>query len=159
MRRVTLLIIAFLQSIPAGWAASTPLSISATVLSKNTCVFKTTTATLAFGTLTPSIPIDTTVSTALTFRCMGSDPVVTYIISDDSGLYETGPGANRMVNTTFPGNYLPYSLTLSPATGSFPKETPPTDHTVTVTGKVMGTDYQFAYPGSYTDTVSISILP
>jgi spore coat protein U-like protein len=159
MRRIVILIIVFLHLSPAGWAASGPLTVSATILSKNNCKLKTTTATLDFGALNPALPVDKTISAPLIFRCVGSDPVVTFLFSEDYGLYETGPGGNRMANTTLPGEYLPYSITLSPASGSFPKENPPTDHTLTVTANVKGTDFQNASAGGYLDTVTISLLP
>ena len=64
-----------------------------------------------------------------------------------------------MRHATNPTAYLPYTVSLAPASGSFPRETPPQDHTVTVNGTVRGTDYQTALAGSYADTVTLTINP
>jgi hypothetical protein len=61
-----------------------------------------------------------------------------------------------MRHTTITTEYLPYSLTLNPTSGTVPKNT---DQTLTITGKVKGVDYQDALAGSYSDTVVISIAP
>lgn len=133
------------------------VSVSAVVLSKGNCTFRTKTATLAFGNLDPGNPVDVTVNTPVTFRCQASgNNLITFSITDDSGLYETGPNAPRMRNTVQTTQYLPYTLSLSPTSGSVPKVT---DQTLTVTGTVKGADYQNALAGNYSDTVIISIDP
>jgi len=132
------------------------VAVTATVLSKNECKFNSKTATLNFGNLYPANPIDKTTSTSITFRCGGSAPNATFSITDDDGLYETGPDANRMRHTTVTTEYLLYSLTLNPTSGTVPKNT---DQTLTITGTVKGVDYQDALAGSYSDTVVISIAP
>lgn len=90
------------------------------------------------------------------FRCSSSDKFVTFFISDDDGLYETGPDQNRMRHTITPTEYLPYSLTLSPTSGTIPKND---DQTLTITGTVRGADYQDALAGNYSDTVTLTISP
>lgn len=137
-------------------AGTNTLSVTATVLSKNICMFSTASSTLNFGSLDPATPVDVTVSTTFDFRCMGSNPIASYVISDDDGLYETAPNANRMRHTTVFTEYLPYNLTLSPTSGTIPKGV---WTSLTVTGTVFGVDYQNAYVGSYADTVVISIVP
>jgi hypothetical protein len=140
-----------------GYASdSNVVSVTATVLSKSQCKFNSKTSNLNFGNLDPANPIDKTTSTSITFRCGGSAPNATFSITDDDGLYETGPDANRMRHTTITTEYLPYSLTLNPTSGTVPKNT---DQTLTITGKVKGVDYQDALAGSYSDTVVISIAP
>jgi spore coat protein U-like protein len=132
------------------------VSVTATVLSKSQCKFNSKTSNLNFGNLEPANPIDKTTSTSITFRCGGSAPNATFSITDDDGLYETGPNANRMRHTTITTEYLPYSLTLNPTSGTVPKNT---DQTLTIAGTVKGVDYQDALSGSYSDTVVISIAP
>jgi hypothetical protein len=61
-----------------------------------------------------------------------------------------------MRHTTITTEYLPYSLTLNPISGTVPKNT---DQTLTITGTVKGVDYQDALAGSYSDTAVISIAP
>lgn len=140
-------------------AGSANLSVSATIASKSICNFRTASATLDFGTLDPLTHVDATATASVIFRCFGSAPTIVYLVSEDSGSYDTGPGGNRMRHTTNPVAYLPYSLTLSPATGSFPRVVAPQDHTLTITGLVRGVDYQNASNGSYSDTVVLTINP
>lgn len=143
----------------ASAAGNANMAVSATILSKSICKFKTATANLAFGALNPLSPVDVTATATAIFDCKGSAPIVTYLITQNSGLYNTGPGSNRMRHATDTTAYLPYSLTLSPDSASFPRETPPQDHTVTVTGTVRGTDFQTALLGNYADTVTLTINP
>ena len=140
-------------------AGNAVMTVSATVLSKSICSFKTNTANLLFGVLDPLTPADATASASAIFNCMGSAPIVVYMITQDSGLNSTGPGGNRMRHATDLTAYLPYSLVLTPDAVTFPRETPPQDHTVTVTGTVLGTDYQTATQGNYSDTVTLTINP
>jgi len=139
-----------------GYADSNIVSVTATVLSKSQCKFNSKTATLNFGDLDPANPVDKTIDTSITFKCGGSDPIATFSITDDDGLYEIGSNRNRMRHTTVLTEYLPYSLMLSPTSGTVPKNT---DQTLTVTGTVRGVDYQDATMGSYSDTVVVSIEP
>lgn len=153
------IIVIFLISSITGivYAADTSIvSVTAVVLSKNNCKFTSNTATLSFGNLDPANPIDRNANTSIIFKCGGKDNNVTFFISDDDGLYETGPNANRMRHTTIATEYLPYSFTLNPTTGTVPRNT---DQTLTISGTVMGNDYQDASVGAYSDTVVISIVP
>lgn len=146
--------LAFLQTSHA--ADTRTVTVTATVLSKNQCKFSSATAALAFGTLDPANPVNKTVNTSITFRCMGSSPIATFFISDNDGLYETGPNANRMRHTTLPTEYIPYVFSLSPTSGTIPKNT---YHTLTINGTVNGTDYANAATGTYSDTVVVTIAP
>jgi spore coat protein U-like protein len=151
------LILSILGMASIGNAAGTNVvTVSATVLSKSQCKFNSNTATLDFANLDPTNPVDRTVNTSITFRCGGSAPNATFSITDDDGLYEIGPDRNRMRHTTTPTEYLPYSLTLSPTSGTVAKNT---NQTLTVTGTVRGVDYQDARMGNYQDTVVVSIEP
>jgi len=137
-------------------AASTTISVSATILSKSNCKFKSNSAALVFGNLDPLAHPDVTVQTTIGFVCNGADDPATYIIVDDDGLHETGPDANRMQHGTMSTAFIPYSFSLAPASGTVPKGVV---QTLTVTGTVLGTDYQTALAGSYTDTVVITLNP
>lgn len=135
-------------------AGTNTLTVTATVVSDNDCRFRSNSA-LNFGNLDPANPVDRTVTTSITFRCRGRDRDVTFFISDDDGLYETGPDANRMKHATL-NEYLPYSFTLNPTSGTIPRRT---DQTLNITGTVLGADYQNASMGSYSDIVTITIVP
>ncbi len=137
-------------------AAGNNLSVTATVVSKSNCRFKTAASTLAFGTLDPGNPSDKTVTTSATFRCGGSASTAIFAITHDSGLHETGADAPRMRHATVATEYLPYTIGLSPSSGSVPKNT---DHTLTISGTVKGVDFRGAYAGNFADTVVISIEP
>lgn len=148
------LFVVFLQIVDA--ADTSTVTVSATVISKNQCKFNSATAALAFGHLDPANPINKTVDTSITFRCMGSSPMATFFMSDDNGLYETGPNANRMRHTTIVTEYIPYTFTLSPTSGTVPKNIV---QTLTISGTVNGTDYKDAATGTYSDTVVITLAP
>lgn len=122
------------------------------------CRFTTTAGTLAFGNLNPGTPVDVNITAALTFKCSGGGPgtMWAYTITDDDGLNETGIDGNRMINAAVPTQYLPYTFTYSPATGLAPRNTA---QTLTINGTVKGIDYQYAYGGTYTDTIVLTILP
>ena len=138
-------------------ADSNSLSVTATVISKGNCTFHTKTSALDFGSLDPANPIDKSVNTTIIYRCQaqGNRPI-TFTITDDGGLYETGPNAPRMRHTTQPTEYLSYSLTLNPTSGTVPKTV---DFPLTITGTVRGVDYQNVAVGNYSDTVVVSINP
>lgn len=132
------------------------LTVTATVVSKSQCKFRSNNSTLNFGNLDLANPTDHAVTTSITFRCVGSAHEATFFITDDDGLYETGPDANRMRHTMIGTEYLSYRLTLNPTSGTIPKNT---DQTLTLTGTVKGVDYQDILVGNYSDTVVISIAP
>ncbi len=140
-----------------AFAANTStVSVSATVVSKSNCKFRSATAALNFGILDPSNPVNKSVNTSINFRCAGSAPIATFFITDDDGLYETGLDANRMRHTTINTEYIPYTFTLNPTSGTVPKNT---DQTLSISGTVNGTDYQNAATGTYSDTVVITLTP
>jgi spore coat protein U-like protein len=137
-------------------AGANILTVKAVVLSKNQCKFNSATSALNFGSLDAANPVNKTVATSVVFRCIGSAPNATFLITDNDGLYETGLNANRMRHTTVTTQYLPYSLTYNPQTSTVPKGV---DQTLTISGTVLGVDYQDAYVGSYSDTVVLTIEP
>lgn len=115
---------------------------------------------MSFGTLNQANPVDVNVSAIMTFVCKGGPPAdypAAYTITHDSGMYETGPGFNRMMNgAVAPVEYLPYTLALNP-TGGFANKN--VLYNLTVIGTVKGIDYQDLSAGLYSDTVVITILP
>ena len=122
-----------------------------------TCSFNSPPATLAFGNLDPGVGTDVVVSTTVTFRCTGAGPnPVLFSLTDDDGLYETGLNANRMRNDTFLTEFLPYSLTFNPASGSVNKNV---TLTVTVSGTARGINYRDASVGGYSDTITVTVAP
>lgn len=150
------LVLAFFLTGLAHAGGTNSLLVSATVLSKSNCKFNSATSAVNFGNLNPGNSTDVTANTAITFRCIGSAPIATFSITQDDGLYESGPSANRMRHATITTEYLPYTLTLNPASGTVAKNTV---QTLTITGTVKASDYGIASAGAYADTVVISIVP
>lgn len=142
----------------AAYGATLTMSVAATVLSKNQCRFTTTTATLAFGTLSAGLPAppDVQATATLTMRCVGVDDPATFLISDNDGLFATGVDSPRLQNTTLPAEYLPYSFSYTPITATVPRLI---NQTLTVSATVRGSDYKNAAMGIYSDTITLSILP
>jgi spore coat protein U-like protein len=126
-RYIIILLIALILnaalSYPVNAADTSTVTVNATVVSKNNCKFNSATVALAFGTLDPANPDDKTVNTTINFRCAGSSPMATFFMSDDDGLNETGPNANRMKHSTIGTEYIPYAFTLNPTSGTVPKNT------------------------------------
>jgi len=117
------------------------------------------TSALNFGNLDPSNPIDINASASVSFRCFRFfNGQVTFFIGDDDGLYETAPDANRMRHATMMTEYLPYSFSLNPASGTIPGN-PFVNQTLNITGTVRGVDYQNTATGNYSDRVVITIEP
>lgn len=132
------------------------VSVSAVIPSASNCRFRTASTTLDFGLLDPGNPSNVTVDATVGFRCNGGPRNVTFAIAGDDGLYGSGPGSPRMRHNVQPTEFLPYSLALSPASGTVPRNR---DQLLTVTGTVLGVSYGSAAVGAYSDTVTVSILP
>jgi spore coat protein U-like protein len=141
---------------PAGAADTKPLAVSAVVLSKNICKLETNTAAnLDFGALNTASGADVARSTSFTARCLGSAKSATFAIAQNGGLNRSG-GRNRMRHASGSADYIPYSLAISPSKGTVPKNQ---IFTITVTGTALGSDYQDAHAGGYSDTVVLNINP
>lgn len=141
--------------IPNASAGTRTLTVAATVISKNNCRFRSGPAAINFGALDPGNTNDVTRTASMRFRCQGSAPMATFAFSTDDGLYESAPGATRMKHAT-ENEFLPYSLSLSPLSGTVPKGE---ENTLTITGTVTSANYRSASAGNYRDTVVISIAP
>jgi spore coat protein U-like protein len=162
-KRITaaLLLLALSLGRPASVApAPLNVTVSATVLDASICWFNSAASALNFGAIDPTGSANANAVTSIQFRCISGPPTATFFIDDDDGLHETGPDANRMQHTTVPTQYLPYSLNLSPGSGTVPVFFIITAwQTLTISGTVTPAAYQNAYSGAYTDTVVITIIP
>ncbi len=135
-------------------AGSTSMGVSATVLSKSNCKFPTGTIALNFGTIDPSGSSNALSSAATTFVCNGTAATATFLITQDGGINNSG--GNRMQHASSPGTFLPYTLSLTPTSGTVPKGA---TQSLTINGTIAATDYQQAIAGNYTDTVTLTISP
>ena len=143
-------------------AVSSSVQVSAIIVSKHNCKFNSKApVALDFGTLDPLSGINVTRTATLVFSCSGNpNNPVSYGVSDDDGLYETGSNGNRMKHLSLSGldAFIPYSFTISPTSGSTTTK-PKTDVPLTITGTVLGSAYNKVYQGDYTDTVTVNINP
>lgn len=158
-RRLFLSALAIAAVLPAGPATAgdgAVVSVSATVLSKSKCKFLTNTASIPFGSMDAALTSDRVVTASLTYRCQGSAPVAAFAFSTDDGLHEAGPGLPRMRHATVATEFLPYSLGLSPASGTINKGVV---GTLTLTGTVRPANLANAISGLFSDTVTVTLVP
>jgi spore coat protein U-like protein len=139
----------------AGAAGSHTITVAATVLSADKCSFIGGGSTPVNLAIDPSSAAPVAGTASVQFHCVGNAPVASYALSADNGLYGASPSTLRMRHATSPGNYLPYTLAF-PSGGTVPKNT---TSTITVTATVMPADFQDALPGSYSDTVTLTVTP
>ena len=133
-------------------ADTNTVTVTANVV--GTCKFNSATSTLAFGGLDPSTGLDVNASTSTTFWCTRN---ASYSISDDDGLNELVANQNRMQHTTTATEFIPYSFSYNPTTGTGLGRTSPI--TLAISGTVTFANYQNAAVGNYADTVVLSITP
>ncbi len=147
-------------AVPALAASSThQLNVSATV--NPVCRFNTAGPT-AINIVTPvngsaidpaEAPSDATGANTVLFRCSTG---TTSVISAGNGSH-FGTARNVCVGATTV--CMPYALTMTGDAQTGSGLGAGQDKTLTVNAKIVSTDYQNATPGSYTDTVQLSITP
>lgn len=141
----------------ASQADTGTLAVRATVLSRSLCFISGgRTMTMDFGAIDPASTATKTQTVTTSVFCIGNR-TSTFAISTDNGLHEFGAGNPRMQNTTAATAFLPYSLSISPASGTIATSlgTSP----VTITGTITPAQFQNARFGSYSDTVAITLNP
>jgi spore coat protein U-like protein len=157
--------IAFLASAGAALAETANLSVSATV--QTVCAISD--GTLPFGNISPVINGDATVATPANVDLDSGATVevactngATGTITADSGL--NADGALRRMRLGVTTDYLPYELYTSAARSTVLNDTNAISYTgkgstesVTVYGRILGTDLQSAKVGSYSDNVALTI--
>ena len=137
------------------YAGTGNLVINATVLSRSNCKFNNPgSATISFPAIDPSGAAAQVLAGALSFTCNGSAPIASYTIVQDGGLYNSA--GNRMRHSTNFGEFLPYSLALSPTSGSAPKGV---SQPLTATVTIPVASFQQAIAGIFADSVVITISP
>ncbi len=127
------------------------LTVSANVV--GTCKFATTTSTLGFGSLDPSVGTNVNATGSTNYWC--TKGVTTAAITADNGLNFSG--SRRMVNATSATDLIPYTLTLTPSATA--PGGPATPLTLNLAGTVLGTNYTAVAAGNYSDTVILTITP
>lgn len=139
-------------SAAAALAGTHTLTITAVVLSKNVCSFRTTGALTI--TVNPASATPATGSASWVLRCNGSSPVATYAMSGGNGQWFSG-GTRRVRHDTTTTEFMAYTLDV-PVGGSVNRNT---DTPFTITASIAPSDFQNALPGSYSDTVLITLTP
>jgi spore coat protein U-like protein len=135
----------------AAWALDTnTLTVSASVT--GTCKFSTATSMLNFGALDPSTPVLVPGSSSTQFWC--TKGVTTGAVTAGNGVNYLGT-SRRMAGPG--GDFIPYSLTLTP--DGNPNAGPGSPRTLTIAGTVLAAAYTGVSEGSYSDTVTLSITP
>src|SRR4030042_4813891 len=126
-------------------ADTNTVTVTANVV--GTCKFNSASSTLAFGGLDPSVGGDVNASTSTTFWCTKN---ASYSVGDDDGLYETGVDANRMRHATTLTEFIPYTFSYNPTSGTGDGRTSPI--TLNISGTVTFANYQNAEDGDYANT-------
>lgn len=145
---VVFVAIAVLAAGGTAWAATTSVTVSATVV--GTCLFNNA-GSIAFGTLDQvGAPLVNGTVTQPAFWCTKN---ANYTITDDSGLHELGPGSRQMSNGT---DVIPYTFTYT-ATGAGTGKTAPISMNIAAT--VAAGSYVDVSEGAYEDTVTLTITP
>jgi|SoiMethySBSTD1v2_1073268.scaffolds.fasta_scaffold735685_1 spore coat protein U-like protein len=139
-RRIAFACSAFLQALVAfalSWAAPA---------TAQTCVFNAGQPTVAsFGSIDPSLSSTYTFTVTINFKCTASADAMFTI----TGANDTGPGAYRLRNLAQPAQYMAYSISTAIVPGT----------RIALLGQLVAANYRDAYVGSYSDTLSVLILP
>lgn len=155
MKTLTLLLVAgmvvLLLSGTALAAGTNTLTVNASVT--GTCKFVSTTSTLNFGALDPSVGTTVNGSTTTQFWC--TKGTTTDAVSADNGVNYAG--GKRNMKDAGSGDVIPYTLTLTKDAN--PNAGPATPRTLTIDGQILGPDYTGKTAANYADTVVLSITP
>jgi hypothetical protein len=159
MKKILMAVVAVVVVAMAGSAMAagqTSINISAQVV--GTCKFNSASSNLGLGILpfdpTSGAPLGATASGSATFWCTRN---ATFSITDDDGLYEAGANLNQLGSTTLtPQEFIPYTFTYSPTTGS---GLGPTNNITLNYTATVGTTYAANGADTYTDTVVLTISP
>jgi spore coat protein U-like protein len=147
----------------ASHAASSTMTVSATVLNKTGCFFISPTTPMNFGNIDPSLNTNATATGNIVIRCNGNTGTTTMRIARDAGQNALTNNL-RMQHSASATDFLPYSLNLAGAnwaTGLFIVGTIPSNanYSFNLSGTVLPADYRGALMGSYTDNVVLTITP
>jgi hypothetical protein len=118
----------------------------AATLAAQTCTFNAGQPNAgSFGTVNPSLGTTYTFSLTVNFKCTANADALFTI----TGANDTGPGAYRLRNLANPTEYMAYSVSTTIVPGT----------RINFLGQLVPANYRDAYVGSYSDTLSVLILP
>jgi len=98
----------------------------------------------SFGVINPTLSSPATFSVTVNYKCTGNANA-TFTIT---GANDSGPGAYRLKHLT-QTEYMAYSISSVNVPGT----------KITLNGQIVATDYQNAYVGDYSDTLTMTIFP
>jgi spore coat protein U-like protein len=147
----------------AAYAASSNMTVSATVLNKTGCFFISPTTPMNFGNIDPSLNTNATATANIVIRCNGNRGTTAMRIARDAGQNALTNNL-RMKHASSAADFLPYSLNLAGANwaaGLFIVGTIPSNanYSFNLSGTVLPANYRAALMGSYTDNVVLTITP
>ena len=139
----------------AGTASGTIL-INATVLSSSNCRFTTVPpAAINFGVIDQTRTSAISLTVPAQFACRGPAATATYAVTVNNGNHSNG-STRQMQDVTGAQNFLAYTASVSPATGSVGKNVP-VDVGITATIPVLA--FQQAVEAVYSDTIIVTVQP
>jgi spore coat protein U-like protein len=121
----------------------------------NECFISSGNLDLDFGLLDPDSPVDMQKEASIVFRCGGNTGLVNFTVSEDGGRHGQGGSDMRMKHAEYSA-FLPYRLRCTPDSGAIETGI---DHTLKVSGTLLGEHYRDVFAGQYEDTVTITITP
>lgn len=137
----------------SAMAATKTASVAVSAAITGTCSALTAPATVAF-TLDPSVGGLVTVSNNVVFRCTNT---TAYALTNNTGLHSASCAGSNCMNDGGT-NYINYAIALGGnAVGTGTGMGAGQDKTVTMDATVASADYVNATPGSYSDTMVLTI--
>jgi spore coat protein U-like protein len=128
-------------------AAAAAALLIASPVARADCTFNSAGGTIAFGSLDPSVANTRTAFVNLSIKCTPAGTTPTWSFSGDNG------NAPLQMKHSTQNAFIPYSVatSLQSSSGS--------NQTWRVTGTVLGTNYQNALVGAYSDRLTATITP
>lgn len=132
--------------LPAAFAAVVlALSIGAPARAQSCSYNPNQPGTASFGTIDPTQNTPRTFTITINYKCTGAANA-TFTIT---GANDAGPGVYRLQNTAQSTQFMSYSITTANEPGT----------KITLNGLLVAANYQNAWPGTYTDTLSVVVFP
>jgi len=131
----------------ARWVVAAAMLLSSSLAMGQFCIFNGTPSSITFSSLDPSVATTQTAFTTAKVICIPTTTTPTWTFSGANG-----NAPLRMKHSTL-SLYLPYSVATSLI------GTSGLTQSWRITATVLGTDYQNAHVGSYSDTLTATILP
>ena len=149
MKKILFLMLAMLLAMAGtSMAATVSDTVPVTAQILGSCSINTVGASIDFGSLDPVLsPAVAATVTQPTVNCTNA---MNYTISDDDGLYESGPGLPNMDDGL--GNQIPYTINYTAAKVGAGAADP-----MDITGNIAAGTYVGSPNGNYSDTMTFTV--